>query len=152
MQPLRPQACTACHRSLQSERAPSCFSTEDWPVVVLTLGPDPDRHQAGLCRIGQLVELLDRKEPFAMVIDARAEHIASREDPVRDWLKVHQERTSNLVTGTALLLSSSLGRFSMALMLLVLRRPRPYRVFEDLTEAKTWARATLPATSGQPRR
>ncbi len=116
-----------------------------WPlvrIVVPAQSPDSEgfeRHLAGLDA------LLQRREPFVVVLDARAGDRLPTEQ--RERLRQHRRaaffETQRYQRGIAFVVSSAFQRAVLSAILWLAPEPSPSKIFATVEEAETWAMSYL---------
>lgn len=144
--PAQASACRACWRRADGGgggAARSCIDVTSWPVITMTAAGLNTPEQVE-CRIRQLDELLDLGERFALVIDVRdAKAGGGRDRRLTEWMEARDDVIRRDCACVALVFKSTVVRFMISGVLLVMTRPQPYRVFEAPDEAVRWCRQML---------
>jgi hypothetical protein len=118
--------------------------TDHWPVVLhVSDGEATDAEVDAYIR--EATAILQRGEPHAVVMDASQVMQASPYARARKkaWLAEHEVLLRRHCVATAVVLRSPLLRFISSTLMLVRPFPTPYRVFDSVEEAVSWARRQL---------
>ena len=131
---------------------PIRIDVEGWPIVVhessgVMTDAEIDTY------VTRATALLERREPHAVIIDARTITDVSpyARASKKAWLEDNRELLERYCVGTAVVLDSALSRFVFATILLVQPFPIPYRAFATVEEARVWAQSQLDARREQER-
>jgi hypothetical protein len=115
-----------------------------WPVVVYTFeGPLDDAQVDAYAVDG--TRLLERREPYAVVVDVQGlGHVSAyARSRYTRWAKDNAEALHEHCRGAAYVMPSPLLRFVTMTLFLVVPLPMPYAVCKDLDEAMAWAKKQL---------
>ncbi len=121
-----------------------------WPTVVVTFVGDasPADFEGYLAALDRLLE---RGEPYALILDASTQLNTPRAQRERQalWLKVNHDRIERLSRGTAFVLTSPVMRMVLSAILVLQRLPTRHEVFPTLSAARAWTAAQLRAAPRQ---
>jgi hypothetical protein len=116
-----------------------------WPLVRVTV-PTENPDAAGFERhLAAVDSVLARRQPFAVVVDARA----GRGMPAwqRDRLRTHRRavffETQRYQRAVAFVVGSAFQRAILGAILWLAPEPCPSRTFASLEEAESWAQSHL---------
>jgi hypothetical protein len=138
---ILPHACADCWRRPEAgaKAPPSCLDATFWPVVVMTtVGNNSDA--ATRCRIDQLSALMQGEIRFVLVIDSKELKSRNRNPLLTNWLNENQERVQRHCAGIALVMRGVVTRFIVGSLMLLIRQPITYKVFEETEPAIAWAK------------
>jgi hypothetical protein len=117
-----------------------------WPLVRITVPVhDPDMPEFERY-LGTLARLLARRQPYVIVVDARA----GGSIPVQQRERLRQYRrqvfgeAQRYQRGIAFVVESAIQRAVLSSLLWLAPEPSPSKVFSSVLEAEAWAESCLP--------
>ncbi|MBL8950366.1 MAG: hypothetical protein JNK82_06295 [Myxococcaceae bacterium] len=120
------------------------FRVDDsrWPIAVITVEGVLDDVQVD-AYVAAGTQLLERGEPYVVVIDLRAMGTVTAYARARNtqWAEAHREQLHRTCRGSVFVITSPLLRFVTMTALLLAPLPMPYAVRRELDEALVWAEA-----------
>jgi hypothetical protein len=139
---LLPRACADCWQrsDVGAGAPPSCLDAALWPVVVMTtVGNNSDASTR--CRIEQLSALMQGENRFVLVIDPKELKSRNRNPLLTNWLNENQARVQRHCAGIALVMRGAVTRFIVGSLMLLIRQPITYKVFDETAPAIAWAKS-----------
>lgn len=127
------------------------LSAQRWPLLYIeSVGVPADTAFAQFLR--DYKRQLDRRAPFAVVLDARksGNTPASQRNAMTNWMRENSGMLSTYCLGVAFAIDSVLVRMILREMLLVQPMPMPHVVFATVEEAERWCRERLRRADAQP--
>ena len=124
---------------------PIRYDESRWPFVVVTMpSTDPSDHEFAQ-HLDHISSYFDRRERFGLIIDARQAPPlnAERRRSVAERLDRDLERDPELYVGTAVVLSSPVGRAVLKVITWMRRSPHPMMAFDALDPGLRWLRGLL---------
>ena len=121
-----------------------------FPLVIDVMSGES--HDEDIARyIAAHKELLDRKQIYAAVLDARAGKMMSapHRKQIADWLKSDKARLEQFHASLAFVAASAILRGILTAVYWVAPPPYPYKIFEHIDDAKTWTLARIAERAGR---
>ena len=121
---------------------PIHYDESNWPFVVVTMPSDEVSDDAFARHLDHVSAYFTRGEPFGLVIDAHLAPALSapRRRAVAERIDRDVERHGELLIGTAVVLSSAVGRGVFKVIVWMTRTKHPMRSFDLVEPALAWLR------------
>ncbi len=113
-----------------------------WPFLVITMPPEELSDRDFAAHLDRVTAYFDRGERFGIVIDALHAPLlgAERRRQVAERIDQDLERHRDLLIGTAVLMSSAVGRGVFKVIVWMTRSNHPMMSFAALEPALSWLR------------
>jgi hypothetical protein len=128
-----------------STSARSKFDDSRWPVVVITLPPEPLDGPAFDEHCGNMFSCYERGQSFGWVIDARkgAQLTAAQRRTIAEKNDAHTAKHPHVKCFVAVVVSSAVQRGIVRAITWMTRQPVPTLVCASVEEGMAWVRKSL---------
>ena len=128
---------------------PIRYDESNWPFAVITMPSEALSDQEFTAHLDRISAYFVRAEPFGLVLDARRSPplSADRRRLVAERIDHDLERHGAVLFGTAVVLSSAVGRGVFKVIVWLTRSQQPMMSFAELEPALAWLRGLKGALS-----